>query len=224
MPTWHPAPLVSRTRIDEGLFVLRLDVASEVAARFVAPGQFHQVRHVGAESWFAIGSTPGKRSFEYLIREGDGVSSALATAALGTAFDVSFPEGRGFPVEAAVGRDLLLVCTGTALAPIRSVLGVVAPRRNEFGRVTLLQGQRTPAQRPWLDELSALPRIDVHTVVTEAPPAWTGRVGFVQQYLAELPVSAGTVAFLVGQQAMTDEVTALLLARGVDPSAVFLNV
>jgi NAD(P)H-flavin reductase len=224
MPTWHPATLIARTRIDEALFALRLDVTAEVAERFLVPGQFHRVRHGGTESWFAIGSTPGNPSFEYLIREADGVSAALASAPLGTTFDVSSPEGRGFPVEAAVGRDLLLVCTGTALAPIRSVLHVVANRRGEFGRVTLLQGQRTPAQRPWLEELTALPRVDVYTVVTEAPAEWTGRVGFVQQHLNELPVAKGTVAFLVGQQAMTDEVTALLVARGVERGAIFLNV
>ncbi len=122
----------------------------------------------------------------------------------------------------ARGHDLLLIATGTGLGPMRSVLGVVAERRDDFGRVTLLQGQRSPAQRPWLDELTFLPRVEVHTIVNDASPGWAGPVGLVQALLpATLPTQ--TIAFLVGQPEMTADVTARLGRLGVPREQIFLN-
>lgn len=224
MRSWHSANIQARWVVDEGLVRVRLSVATEVAAGFARPGQFHRVRQPGgADSMFAIASPPGANAFDYLVRQGTGVSEALASLPVGAALEVTVPEGRGFPLEVAEGHDLLLVCTGTALAPIRSVLGLVTAKRSAFGRVTLLQGQRSPRQLPWLDELLALPQVDVRTVVAESAPGWTGPIGLVQALIGEVATPA-TVAFLVGQREMTDDVTALLAKAGVPRERVFLNV
>ncbi|MDX2011020.1 MAG: NAD-binding oxidoreductase [Myxococcaceae bacterium] len=224
MRSWHSAQLVQRRVVDEGLVEVSLAVPGAVATSFARPGQFHRIRQAGSgESMFAIASPPGSTTFDYLIRRGTGVSEALATLAEGSALEVTPPEGPGFPIDEARGRDVLFVCTGTALAPCRSALGLIAQRREDFGRVTLVQGQRSPRQLPWLDELRALPRVDVHTVVTDGGAGWTGPVGFVQALVPDR-VTLQTVAFLVGQKEMTDEVTALLERGGVPRSRVFLNV
>lgn len=224
MRSWHSAAIQQRVFVDDGLLQVRLAVAPEVSAAFARPGQFHRLRvTAGQESMFAIASSPGATSFDYLIRRGAGVTEALATLPLGAPLEATAPEGPGFPLDAARGHDLLLVCTGTALAPMRSVLGLVAAARADFGRVSLVEGHRTPRQLPWRDELRALPRVDVHTVVTDAAPGWQGPVGFVQA-LVPATVTGDTVAFLVGQKEMTDEVTALLERAGVPRERVFLNV
>lgn len=224
MRPWHPARLTSRVAIDDGLSLLELEVSDAVRDSFVRPGQFQRVRHQGLEAMFAIGSSPGAARFEYLIRRGDGVSQALSDAPLGTAFELSTAEGPGFPLDRARGKDLLLVSTGTALAPIRSVLGLVAAERHAFGRVTVLQGQRSPSQLPWSAELERLPSVELHTVVDVGAPGWSGPVGQVQSRLPSIDVGPNTVAFLVGQKEMTAEVTEHLVARGVQPRSVFLNL
>jgi NAD(P)H-flavin reductase len=224
MRSWHLAQLVRRRQVDEGLFEVSLEVPPTVSAGFARPGQFHRVRANGSgESMFAIASAPGSAPFDYLIRRGTGVSEALATLPEGSSLEVTPPEGPGFPLDEAKGQDLLLVCTGTGLAPCRSVLGLVARRRAEFGRVTLVQGQRSPRQLPFFDQLTALPGVDVRTIVTEGQAGWSGPVGFVQSLVPDV-TTASTVAFLVGQREMTDEVTALLGQRGVPRARVFLNV
>ncbi len=224
MRTWHSARLTSRVVIDDGLSLLELEVPERVHRSFVRPGQFQRVRHQGTEAMFAIGSSPGATRFEYLIRRGEGVSQALSEAAIGAAFELSTAEGPGFPLERAQGNDLLLVCTGTALAPIRSVLGLVARERQAFARVTLLQGQRSPAQLPWRAELERLPSLELHTVVDVGAPGWSGPIGQVQSRLPSIEVGPKTIAFLVGQKEMTTEVTRSLVARGVLATSVFLNV
>lgn len=222
--SWHSARLSRRQTVDDGLFLLELEVGAEVHRSFERPGQFQRVRHGGLEAMFAIGSSPGATRFEYLVRRGDGVSLALTDQPLGAPFELSTAEGPGFPLARAHGRDLLLVCTGTALAPLRSVLGLVARDRSRFGSVVLLQGQRSPRQLPWLGELEALPQITVHTTVDVPEPGWRGPVGQVQGVLDALQIGPSTVAFLVGQKEMTSEVTERLVARGVSPGSVFLNV
>lgn len=224
MRSWHSAAIRGRTFIDDGLLELTLAVAGPVSAAFARPGQFHRLRVSPAqESMFAIASSPGATSFDYLIRRGAGVTEALASLPIGATLEATAPEGPGFPVEAARGHDLLLVCTGTALAPIRSVLGLVARSRADFGRVTLVEGHRTPAQLPWRAELRALPDVEVHTIVTDGAPGWQGPVGLVQALVPGV-VTADTVAFLVGQREMTDDVSALLGRAGVRRDRVFLNV
>ncbi len=224
MRSWHSGSITSRHFVDEGLIQLTLEVPDTVSTAFVRPGQFHRIRHEGrGESMFAIASAPGPSTFDYLIRQGTGVSEALSNVPLGTRFEVTPPEGRGFPLEAARGRDLLLVCTGTALAPIRSVLGLVHKTRSDFKKVTLVQGQRSPRQLPWLEELLEVPHLAVHTVLNEGGPGWAGPVGVVQSVIPEV-ATADTVAFLVGQKEMTDDVTALLERQGVPASRVFLNI
>jgi NAD(P)H-flavin reductase len=224
MRSWHLAHLVRRAVIDDGLVEVSLSVPPPVSAGFARPGQFHRVRaSASGESMFAIASPPGATTFDYLIRRGTGVSEALASLPEGSALEVTPPEGPGFPLDEARGRDVLLVCTGTALAPCRSVLGLVAQRREDFARVTLVQGQRSPRQLPWLEELLGLPRVSVHTVVAEGGPGWAGPVGLVQRLVPEV-ATPDTVAFLVGQKEMTDEVTGLLERAGVPRSRVFLNV
>jgi NAD(P)H-flavin reductase len=224
MRSWHSAHLVRRTVVDEGLVEVSLAVPGAVSSAFARPGQFHRIRQNGrGESMFAIASPPGSTTFDYLIRRGAGVSEALTTLTEGSEVEVTPPEGPGFPLDEAKGRDVLFVCTGTALAPCRSALGLVARRRTDFGRVTLVQGQRSPRQLPWLVELSGLPGVELVTVVTEGGAGWTGPVGFVQP-LVPAHVTPATVAFLVGQKEMTDEVTALLERAGVPRSRVFLNL
>jgi NAD(P)H-flavin reductase len=224
MRSWHLAHLVRRTLIDDGLVEVSLSVPLPVSSGFARAGQFHRVRATASgESMFAIASAPGATTFDYLIRRGTGVSDALATLPEGSALEVTAPEGPGFPLDEALGGDVLLVCTGTALAPCRSALGLITQRRGAFGQVTLVQGQRSPRQLPWLDELMALPDVRVHTVVAEGDSGWTGQVGVVQSVVPSV-VTPRTVAFLVGQKEMTDEVTALLERGGVPRSRVFLNV
>ncbi|MCU0702145.1 MAG: hypothetical protein MUC96_37085, partial [Myxococcaceae bacterium] len=152
------------------------------------------------ESMFAIASSPGSTTFDYLIRRGAGVSEALATLTEGSEVEVTPPEGPGFPIGEARGQDVLFVCTGTALAPCRSALGLIARSRADFGRVTLVQGQRSPRQLPWLVELSGLPGVELVTVVTEGGAGWTGPVRRSAESCVSQPLSIVPSRFFRGAE------------------------
>ena len=117
MPGWSKATLTQNDVVGPGLHRLSLEVPASVSSGFQVPGQYHRVRvPSGDDAPFAIASAPGAVSFEYLIRESDGVAGQLTALATGSAVKVGAVAGPGFPLERARGRNLLLIGTGTGFA------------------------------------------------------------------------------------------------------------
>ncbi|MBX7096387.1 MAG: NAD-binding oxidoreductase [Myxococcaceae bacterium] len=196
---------------------------SDGAPGFTTPGQYTQLKVSGAMGYFAIASAPGLPELEFLVKRGSTVGEALARCQVGDMVEVGPIAGKGFPLEHARGRDLLLVATGTGSAPMHSVLEVLRARREEVNAVTFLHGVRTPADAEWMAERDwRAARIDWRIVVSRPPPFWTGRVGRVQDHLAGIGHDL-TTAFLCGQKMMVAEATGALVAQGVPATRVFLN-
>ncbi len=221
---WHRASLVDSEVAGPGLSLVRVAVPPEVASGFEVPGQFSRVRLAGLEATFAIASAPGHPSFEFFVRTHGDVARALTSLTPGETFELSDPEGPGFPVERVKGRSLLLVGTGTGWAPLRSVALHVRGRRADWKQVRGLYGALTPEHVVFDQELTALrdAAIEVKVTVTEPMSSWTGPVGRVQ---ALLPADGleDTVALLCGQPEMTDDVAGLLRARGLPAANAWLN-
>ena len=57
------------------------------------------------------------------------------------------PYGRGWPIEQARGRDVLLVAGGLGLAPMRPVVKALLADRDQFGRL-IAPPRCAPAGRP----------------------------------------------------------------------------
>lgn len=227
MADWHEAKVVANTRAADGLFHLTLDVeGTPLAAAHTAAGQYVKLSLEGqGEGTFAIASPPGGARFEFLIKEGPGLPGALKEAKAGSGVRVTAPTGKGFPLERARGRDVLLFATGSGISAIRSAIEVIRRERKAFGRVILFFGVRTPAAFAYDGEISEWERsgIDVRrTVSRPGNSGWQGLTGYVQAHLGEVDVS-NALAFLVGQRGMVSEVTEALARRGLTRENVFLN-
>ena len=222
--SWHHGSIVGSEAAGPGLRRLRLEVPASVATSFRVPGQFLRVRVDGREAPFAIASAPGGSHFDFFVRTNGDVAQAWSALPLGAVVELSHAEGPGFPIDQLKGRSLLLVGTGTGWAPLRSVLQAVRKRRADFRRVEGLYGALTPEHIVFGDEFAQLraDQIDVRVTVTEPMPDWSGPIGRVQQLL---PVDQleNTTALLVGQPEMTEEVTAMLRARGLSAGHAWLN-
>ena len=81
------------------------------------------------------------------------VTRALADLQTDESIGLRGPFGRGWPLAAAEGRELLLVAGGIGLAPLRPVLysALAAPAR--YARITVMLGARTPQDLLFTDEL-----------------------------------------------------------------------
>lgn len=129
---------------------------------------------------------------------------------------------------APAGADLVMVSTGTGIAPFISMLRTFR-RTNRWRRFVLINGARYAADLGYEDELRAIAREDqtVHYIplVTREPEdgAWTGLRGRVQsalepetyRRLVGAPLDPTTChVFLCGNPEMIDAVERLLQARG----------
>ena len=80
-----------------------------------------------------------------------GARSGLATEAIcaaepGDVLGVRGPFGGAWPVDEAAGADVIVVCGGIGLAPLRPAILALLARRERYGRLLLLYGGRSPAQ------------------------------------------------------------------------------
>jgi NAD(P)H-flavin reductase len=228
MIEWFPATLVACSPAADGLTDLTLDLSgTPLREAHQRPGQYVHLRLPGtAEGLFALASPPGAERWDLLVKANSPLTEALVHLKQGERVEVSRPEGRGFPLEQARGRDLLLFATGSGISPIRSVIESIRGERDTYGRVTLYFGARTPGAFAYARDFRTWEQTDIHVVPTVSQPGasgWQGLTGYVQAHLKEEPLAPGTLAFVCGQQEMVQGVIRALLARGLPSSAISQN-
>jgi NAD(P)H-flavin reductase len=228
MSDWFDARVASISPAADGLIHVELDVPRAVATSHASPGQYVKlaVPEVG-EGYFAIASRPdpaGDR-LALLLKLGGALTDAIARLAPGAVVRTTTAQGKGFPVDRAAGRDVVLVATGSGISPVRSVIETILPRRSEFGIVSLYAGARTPSSLAYRDDFDAwrAASIDVFPVVSRPQDTgWTGLTGYVQSHLGGVHLSTA-LAFLCGQKAMVEAVRKALAELGMPADSVFLN-
>jgi NAD(P)H-flavin reductase len=205
-----------------------LDDRLTSAYRF-EPGQFNMLYLPGVgEAAISISADPASRtSWSHTIRAVGNVTRGLVALQVGDTLGLRGPFGTGWPVAAAVGRDLVLVAGGLGLAPLRPVIHAIRARRSAFGQVALLVGARDPAALPFQPEYADWQRdgISVHVTVDRPAADWRGEVGVVTRLLDRLtPLDPGaTLLFACGPEVMMDFTCRAALARGLPAEQLWLS-
>jgi NAD(P)H-flavin reductase len=190
-----------------------------------------KLRTPAGEGFFALASAPAADGrAELLVKRGGKVADAVvAHAAPGAVLRASEPFGRGFPVEGALGRDVLLFAAGSGIAPIRALLQALLARRGELERLVLFYGQRHGADFAYRDEHPGWERRGARVVLcpSAADDAWEGLRGRVQQVATALDFGgarpAEVAAYLCGMSSMVSDVGETLARAGVPPGRVHVN-
>jgi len=194
------------------------------------PGQFTMVYAFGiGEVPISISGDPVKPDvLVHTVRAVGAVTRAVCAARKGDTLGVRGPYGEGWPVEAARGRDVVIMAGGLGLAPLRPLVRAVMAQRAAFGRVVLLVGARTPASLLFSRELArwrARFDLDVRATVDAGDSTWNGDVGVITTLLPRVTFDpAITTAFVCGPEVMMRFAAADLVHRGVPPDLVFLSM
>jgi NAD(P)H-flavin reductase len=148
------------------------------------PGQFNMLYGFGlGEVPISMSGDPAETgSVVHTIRAVGSVTRGLAKLRPGNAIGIRGPFGSSWPLEAARGGDVVLVSGGIGLAPLRPVLYHLLRHRDEYGRVVLLYGARTPGDLLYREELQAWQsRGDFQVLLTvdRADPSWRESIGLV---------------------------------------------
>lgn len=210
-------------------FGVKITNPRDAAAYSFLPGQFNMIYLPGfGESAISMSSDPVNReTIGHTIRFAGNVTRALSRLKLGDMIGIRGPFGAPWPIEQAVGKDLLIVAGGIGLAPLRPVIFEVLHRRSDFRRVILLYGARTPADLLYTDEFEAWQQngIEVHVTVDRADADWKGQVGVVPLLFYRIRLDqSDTAVFTCGPEVMMRFVIYEAIARRVPTDAIWVSL
>lgn len=221
-----------RLRETSDTWTLELDPVDRAQAIRLRPGQFTMLYAfgVGEVPISVSGDCSHSDRLVQTIRVMGAVTERLCSLRAGDLVGVRGPCGRPWPIEEAVGRDIVIVAGGVGLPPLRPVLYHVLANREQYGRVSLLYGARTPEDIVFRDEIERWrERHDLHVdwTVDFAGGAWDGygKVGLVTKLVPRAPFDpANTTAFTCGPEIMMENVVVALHEQGLPKSDVVVSL
>lgn len=188
-----------------------------------APGQFMMLWAFGVgEVPISVSGLPGEGRLRHTIRRVGPVTERLGDAVLGEVIGVRGPFGTGWDLDGARGHDALVMAGGLGLAPLRPVVEHLLERRDDFERVAILIGARSPVDLPFTDDVARWTErsdVDVAVTVDAAVPGWQSNVGVVTTLVPGIDLDPATTrAFVCGPEVMMRFAVRTLLERGHDPA------
>jgi len=212
----------------ESFFSCRLDSGEELGHM---PGQFVEVSIPGiGEAPISISSSPTRKgSFEMVIRKVGNVSKALHELTAGEKIFIRGPFGTSFPVDEAMkGKDVIFVCGGIGMVPVRSAIQYVLDNRDDYGRVIILFGAKTPRDRLFVEELEEW-RQDKNVTLLETvdhrDEGWSGPEGVITTLLPLVKIDKdNTVAVICGPPIMYKFVIINLLEADLKENQIYLSL
>ena len=193
------------------------------------PGQFNMIGYPGVgEAPISFSSIFPNGRFEHTVRAVGRVTKFIERSNQGDEIFVRGPYGTIWPLNEAVGADVILIAGGLGLAPIRPAVHEILRNRKSFGRVTLIYGTRSPADILFRDEIEAWRRdIEVLLTVDKVPSGstWNYHSGLVTELLdATATVAEKTFALICGPEIMMRFVSRGLFMKGMLPSRVYVSL
>jgi NAD(P)H-flavin reductase len=209
-------------------YSLLLD-ASERGGLPFRPGQFNMLYAFGVgEAPISISGDPRKpHQLWHTIRDVGPVTHALGRLRKGHELGLRGPYGSGWPLERAIGWDVVFVAGGIGLAPLRPAIYAVIAQRKQFGRVAIIYGVRRPADLLYPSELERWRQsgVDVEITVDRGDESWEGHTGVVTKLLPRVRFAPErTLALLCGPEVMMRFATRDLVRLGVPEREVFVSL
>lgn len=212
------SPLVTR---------LVLDIPDVERVDFLPGQHMNVIMPDGGTRSFSMASKPSGNRIDFHIRRiecGAFTDLRLSRLKPGDMLDVELPRG-AFHFHAEDYRPLLMVATGTGLAPIKSMLDALMDDP-DCPPVSLYWGTRTAADLYVRDEIDAwksrLYEFNYVPVLSRADPAWQGRRGYVQDAVAaDLPDLSEHAIYLCGSPEMISGAKQSFIARGASIAHIY---
>jgi NAD(P)H-flavin reductase/Pyruvate/2-oxoacid:ferredoxin oxidoreductase delta subunit len=202
----------------------------DVDAAFLA-GQFGQFAMIDIPSFPPLPisiSRFGRDTIDLTIRAAGPATAALIGLGPRDEIGLRGPLGTSWPIERAMGHDVVIVTGGIGLAPLRPLIDGLLARRDRFDAIRLYYGARTPADMLYQEELrgwAARGDIDVELTVDRAGDDWTGPVGVVTHLFDRAEWNGSrSLAFVCGPERMMEATVEALETRGLSPDRIFVTL
>jgi len=218
---------VEKLTVTESLFDLELLSGKPLGHR---PGQFLELSIFGVgEAPISISSAPSDSpTFQLCVRKIGNVTTAMHARKPGDKVGIRGPFGNGFDLENFKGWDVLLIGAGLGLAPLRSLIWAVLNSRQDYGRVFIIHGARSPQLLLFKEELREWenrPDVEFYSTVDVADESWQGHVGVISTIIPEVDFDPEkTQAVIVGPPVVYKFLIKELKNRGVEDAHIWVDL
>ena len=178
--------------------------------------------------------TEGSSELEFSIvksEESTGGSHYLfEEAAIGTAIRFKGPDGAFTLRESSTDKDLVFICTGTGVAPFRSIIWDIYNQKLPHKNIHLIFGGRREHDILFREEFEFLQQNLTgfkFDAALSREPNWTGAKGYVHSVYTEgyKNVRSDVHFYICGWSKMIDDAVAkLIIDLGYDKSQVFYEL
>ena len=179
---------------------------------------------------YSIASWPdGTNVFELLIvldRKGAGTTYMFEEVAVGSV--ITFRGAQGvFKLKEPLTKDIFLICTGTGIAPFRSMLHHLINNNIPHQHIYLIFGCRTKDHLLYYDEMyelqQSLPGFSYIPVLSREE--WDGHTGYVHAVYETLCRERKPATFfLCGWKGMIEEAEKKIIEMGYEKTDIHLEI
>ncbi len=200
------------------------------------PGQFVTldlpIHEKPTKRWrsYSIASWPdGTNVIELLIvlnPNGLGTTYLFEKVAVGSELILRGPQGI-FTLKQPFDSDLFFICTGTGIAPFRSMLHYIQREHIPFSAIYLIYGCRKKNNLMYYEEMKALEGSmkNFHYIPTLSREVWEGREGYVHHVYEEICKNSLPAQFyLCGWKDMIDEAKDRIVKMGYEKKDIHLEI
>jgi len=179
---------------------------------------------------YSIASWPDATNvFELLIvlaEGGLGTNYLFNEISVGSELDFRGAQGV-FTLPENLEKDIFLICTGTGIAPFRSMINHLYLKKIAIQNIYLVFGCRKKEDFLYYDELKTLQEKlpGFHYIPTLSREQWEGHHGYVHPLYEELcKEKQDAQFFLCGWKYMIDEAKKRILEMGYDKKTIHLEL
>ena len=209
------------------VFSITLDI--EKKRQDFLPGQFNMLYVPGhGEVPISFSGRNKKGGIIHTIRRTGAVTDKIFTLRRGDSIGVRGPFGRGWPMDSAKSKDVILVAGGIGLAPLRPVIHEIMDNRDRYEKLILLYGTRTPDDILFEKEVHDwLARFDIDVIlsVDRSVPGWHGHAGVIPNFIQGTDFNPeNACAMICGPEIMMNFSVKALISRGMKPSDIYISM
>lgn len=228
----NPATIVEKMQEARDIFTYRLRLIDQAVRRKFRfeGGQFNMVYAFGVgEVAISIVSDPeDPELLDHTIRIVGRTTQAIGRLGPGDVLGIRGPYGRGWPLEKARGKDLVIITGGLGCAPVVGAIEYVFRRRDWYGTVKILHGVKAPHDLLYRERFDAWRRQpDTEVLLSSDQPdkSWQYHIGVVTELFEQVRITPGrTVVMMCGPEIMMRVGIPILVHRGVPESSVYVSL